>query len=363
VSAPGRKIIHVDMDAFYASVEQRDAPELRGRPVIVGGTPNSRGVVAACSYEARAFGVHSAMPASQAERLCPHGVFLRPRMARYVEVSRQLRDIFRSVTDMVEPLCLDEAYLDVTDNRLDEPLAGKIARHLKREIWQRTGLVASAGVGPSKLVAKIASDLDKPDGFRVVPPEEVERFLAPLPVTRLWGVGPATAERLSALSIKTVADVRRVDPSVLERSLGKYGLFLARLSVGDDDRPVVSRRKPKSRGSETTFAHDISDPAELLDVLQRLADDVWTDLSSLELKARSVTLKVRYGDFTTVTRSRSRSTPLASGEELLGVARDLMLHSTEAGERPVRLLGVSTGSFMELGEPEQLCLPWSTIVT
>src|SRR5687768_1122565 len=207
------------MDAFYASVEQRDRPELRGRPVIVGGDPSSRGVVAACSYEARKFGVHSAMPAGQAKRLCPDAVFVRPRMARYVEVSGQVRDIFRSYTDQVEPLSLDEAYLDVTVNKHDEPLAGKLARQIKRDIKERTQLIASAGVGPCKLVAKIASDLDKPDGLLVIAPEQVLASLAPLPVTRLWGVGPATAERLAALNVKTVADVRRLRSE--ERRVGK----------------------------------------------------------------------------------------------------------------------------------------------
>jgi DNA polymerase-4 len=354
-----RKIIHVDMDAFYASVEQRDRPELRGRPLVVGGEPNTRGVVAACSYEARRFGVHSAMSCAQAYRLCPDAIFVRPRMARYVEVSGQIREIFRSVTGQVEPLSLDEAYLDVTHNHLSEPMASKLARQIKRLIWERTALVASAGVGPSKLVAKIASDLDKPDGFRVVLPEQVLDFLAPLPVTRLWGVGPATAERLSALGVKTIADVRRLDPALLAQRFGKYGTQLLRLAMGDDPRPVEPRMRPKSRGSETTFADDLLDLAALSEVLRDQCADVAADLARGGLRARSVTLKLRYDDFATITRSRSVVQPMCEAEVLYQLALALLLGSTEAGSRPVRLIGVSAGTLLSASEPEQLCFAFS----
>jgi DNA polymerase-4 len=353
-----RKIIHVDMDAFYASVEQRDQPALRGRPVIVGGQPSTRGVVAACSYEARAFGVRSAMPCAQAQRLCPTAIFVPPRMARYAEVSRQIRAVFLEITPLVEPLSLDEAYLDVTDNALNEPLAGKLARLIKDEIKRRTGLTASAGVGPNKLVAKIASDLRKPDGLTIVPPHEVADFLAPLPVTRLWGVGPRTNERLHDLGIKTVADVRRVDVALLSQRLGSYGPYLAELALGRDERPVDTRREAKSRGSETTFAHDVTSLTHLRTVLGELCDDVAADLARLSLRARTLTLKVRYDDFTTITRSRSVEPALRDAEHILEVAHALLMSSTEAGTRPVRLLGVSVSNLSSEHAPEQLWFRW-----
>jgi DNA polymerase-4 len=358
VEPPPRKIIHVDMDAFYASVEQRDRPELRGKPLIVGGDPSGRGVVAACSYEARKFGVRSAMPGSQAKRLCPDALFVRPRMARYVEVSAQIREVFRRFSERVEPLSLDEAYLDVTDNHLHEPSAGRLAKLIKQEIRQRTDLIASAGVGPCKLVAKIASDLGKPDGFLVVPPEQVLDFLAPLPITRLWGVGPATAERLLSLGVKTIADVRRLDAALLQQRFGKYGAVLSRLSLGDDPRPVAMRERPKRRGSETTFAQDVLSLSALRDVLQQQCAEVACDLERSGLRARTVTLKLRYHDFTTITRSRSVQRALASGEALFHVAEQLLRCATEAGARPVRLIGVAAGGLLGTSEPEQLWFEW-----
>jgi len=358
MSAPLRKIIHVDMDAFYASVEQRDHPELRGRPVIVGGRPEARGVVAACSYEARAFGVRSAMPSTQAHRLCPHAAFLPPRIGHYANVSREIREIFRTVTDLVEPLSLDEAYLDVSTNKLGEPLAGKLARHVRREIKRLTGLTASAGVGPSKLVAKIASDVNKPDGLCVVPPDEVVAFLGPLPVSRLWGVGPATARRLGELGIKTVADVRGCAPVLLEQKLGRYGEVLLRLSWGDDPRPVESTRQRKSCGSETTFPDDVSDLSALCETLHTLASEVADDLTRVDLRARTVTLKLRYADFKTLTRSRTFDVPFEDGAALYRAVRDLLFVEAEGGLAPVRLLGVSASSLMGPGDPEQLSLPF-----
>jgi len=355
---PVRKIIHVDMDAFYASVEQRDRPELRGLPVIVGGRPEARGVVCACSYEARVFGVHSAMPASQAYRLCPEATFLRPRMAHYAQISREIRAIFHTVTERVEPLSLDEAYLDVTENKLGEPLAGKLARHLRAEIKRVTGLTASAGAGPCKLVAKIASDVNKPDGLLVVPPEDVAAFLAPLPVTRLWGVGPATARRLADLGIRTVADVRGCPASLLEHKLGRYGEVLLRLSWGDDPRSVESSRTPKSRGSETTFQHDVSDLSSLCETLHGLCEGVTDELAGLELRARTVTLKLRFADFKTITRSRTQEAPFGQGEELYRAARELLFAATDPVLLPIRLIGVSASSFHTPGEPEQLVLPF-----
>jgi DNA polymerase-4 len=356
---PLRKIIHVDMDAFYASVEQRDHPELRGRPVIVGGRPGVRGVVAACSYEARRFGVRSAMPATQAQRLCPEAVFVPPRMRHYGEISAQIREVFRSFTERIEPLSLDEAYLDVTENKRGEPLASRLAKQIKREVLERTGLVASAGVGPCKLVAKIASDLDKPDGLLVVAPDQVLDFLAPLPVTRIWGVGPATAERLLALGVKTIADVRRLDAKLLEQRFGRYGVQLLRLAHGEDTREVEARTERKSCGSETTFVEDVLSAAELCEVLKGLCEDVAVYLTEHQIRSRTVTLKLRYDDFTTITRSRSVTRAISSASELYDVAQLLLLGSTEAGSRPVRLIGVSAGTLLGAHEPEQLWFDWS----
>ncbi|MGM0574274.1 MAG: DNA polymerase IV [Myxococcota bacterium] len=352
-----RKIIHVDMDAFYASVEQRDRPELRGRPVVVGGDPRGRGVVAAASYEARPYGVHSAMPCSQARRLCPRAIFVRTDMERYRAVSRRVFEIFHEVTDLVEPLSLDEAYLDVTDNSLGEPLAGKVAKWLKRRIRSEVGLTASAGVGPNKLVAKIASDLDKPDGLVIIPPAEVERFVASLPVEKLWSVGPATAKRLHAMGIRTAADLRDRDERELARAFGKHGLFVWRLAHGDDPRPVSPERDPKSRGAETTFEDDVGDVEFLARWIASLSERVAGSLRRLERPGRTVTLKLRYSDFTTITRSRTLPHPVADGALIAATATDLMDTATEAGERPVRLVGVSVGGLVDPAEPVQLRLP------
>jgi len=351
-----RKIIHVDMDAFYASVEQRDRPELRNRPVIVGGRPDARGVVAACSYEARVFGIRSAMPSSQAYRLCKEAVFLRPRMAHYAEISREIRAIFATVSDRVEPLSLDEAYLDVTENKLGEPLAGKLAQKLRHEIRRITGLTASAGVGPCKLVAKIASDVNKPNGLCVVPPEAVADFLAPLPVGRLWGVGPKTVQRLEELGIRSVLDVRNAAPELLERRLGRYGELLQQLAWGNDARHVESHRERKSRGSETTFPADVTDLTELCEALHGLSEEVGAELKGTELGARTCTLKLRYGDFQTITRSRSFGEPLRDGGALYRAARELLFTATEADTRPVRLIGVAASAFVSPDDPVQLSL-------
>lgn len=357
VPRPPRKVIHVDMDAFYASVEQRDRPELRGRPVIVGGDPRGRGVVASCSYEARRFGVRSAMPGAQALRLCPEAVFVPPRMGLYAEISAQIREVFERVSERVEPLSLDEAYLDVGENRLGEPAASRLAAHIKQEIKLRTGLTASAGVGPCKLVAKIASDLRKPDGLLVVRPEQVCDFLAPLPVSRLWGVGPATAARLQALGAKTIADVRALDLTLLSQRFGRFGAVLLRMAHGDDPRPVAQRERPKRRGSETTFAEDVLSLSALREVLAEQCAGVARALERAGLCARSVTLKLRYHDFTTITRSRSLSDArAASAGALFHVAEELLCGATQAGQRPVRLIGVAAGGLLSAAEPQQLRL-------
>jgi DNA polymerase-4 len=348
-----RKVIHVDMDAFYASVEQRDRPELVGRPVAVGGSPDGRGVVAAASYEARRFGVHSAMPSARARRLCPDLVFVKPDFEKYAAISRQIRAIFHEVTEVVEPLALDEAYLDVTENRLGEPLAGKLARHLKARIRAETSLIASAGVGPSKLVAKLASDLEKPDGLVIIPPERVDAFLAPLPVRKLWGVGPKTAERLEGMGIKRVVDVRRMRPDDLARALGSFGPFLYELAHGRDDRAVSPHRSRKSRGAERTLERDLRDVQAILRLVDNLAHAVAEDLAKAERPGRTVVVKIRYDDFTTVTRSRTLPTPTTDPVRVAAAARELVAE-TEAGRRPVRLVGVQVSNLVEEGAPVQL---------
>ena len=348
-----RKIIHVDMDAFYASVEQRDQPPLKGQPVIVGGPPDGRGVVAAASYEARGYGIHSAMSSARAKRLCPHAVFLKPDFAKYSAVSRQIREVFRRVTDRIEPLALDEAYLDVTTNALFELDARVVAEQIKRWIFDETRLTASAGVGPNKLIAKLASDYDKPDGLVVIAPEQVDRFLSPMAVRRLWGVGPKTAERLKELGVETVADVRGISPQALERKLGKYGPFLWDLAHGRDDRPVVSHRSSKSHGAERTLVSDLRSRREIEGLIEGLAKRVAEDLERGGRPGRTITLKLRYSDFTTITRSRSRATPTHDPERIAATARAL-LDETEAGQRPVRLVGVQVSGLVSEEEPYQL---------
>jgi DNA polymerase-4 len=335
-----RRILHIDMDAFYASVEQRDDPFLRGQPVVVGGDPSKRGVVAAASYEARAFGIHSAMPMARAVRLCPSLVIVPPDFTKYRDVSRQVFELFRSVTPLVEPLSLDEAYLDVTENSWNEPLATPTARRLKAEIRARTGLTASAGVAPNKFLAKIASGWQKPDGLTVIAPERVERFLQKLPVDALWGVGPVTARKLRDHGIARLVDVRTADQALLRSVVGGYAESLVQMSKGIDDRPVTPDRPWKSSGSENTFPVDLTDVDEIRRQIEGMARSSARWLTRQELLARTVTIKVRYSDFTTITRSHSER-PATRDERAL-VSRALtLLDRTEAGRRPVRLLGVS----------------------
>ena len=334
-----RRILHIDMDAFYASVEQRDRPELRGQPVAVGGAPDKRGVVAAASYEARAFGVRSAIPMSRAVRLCPSLVIVRPDFTKYRTVSQQVFELFRSVTPLVEPLSLDEAYLDVTENAWGETLAMNVARRLKADIRETTGLTASAGVAPNKFLAKIASGWQKPDGLTVIAPERVEQFLQGLPVDALWGVGPVTAGKLRERGIEKLTDVRTADPSVLRDAVGSLADWLQELARGHDDRPVVAEYEPKSSGSENTFERDLTDLHTIQEEISEMAGHAAGWLVRRELYARTVTIKVRYNDFTTITRSHSEA-PTRDDDNIRRRAVAL-LDRTEAGQRPVRLLGVS----------------------
>ena len=342
MTAP-RRILHIDMDAFYASVEQRDRPELRGRPVAVGGSPESRGVVAAASYEARAHGVRSAMPMSRAVRLCPALAIVPPDFARYRAVSSQVFALYREVTALVEPLSLDEAYLDVTENAWGQPLGVEVARRLKAAIREATSLTASAGVAPNKFLAKIASGWRKPDGLTVVAPERVESFLQRLPVDALWGVGPATAKRLRERGIDRLVDVRTADPDVLRTAVGSMTDWLRKLAVGEDDRPVEPNRASKSSSSECTYPQDLSDPDRIREEIAGMARDSALWLGRKGLAARTVTIKVRYDDFTTITRRQSaRAT--SDPDEVVRRAIAL-LERTEAGPRPVRLLGAGVSNF------------------
>ena len=328
------------MDAFYASVEQRDKPELRGLPVAVGGDPEQRGVVAAASYEARAFGVRSAIPMARAVRLCPSLVIVRPDFARYKAASQAVFSIFRRVTMLVEPLSLDEAYLDVTENAWGEALGQTVAQRIKAEIKVATGLTASAGVAPNKFLAKIASGWKKPDGLTVIAPERVEQFLHKLPVDALWGVGPVTATRLRERGIERLVDVRTVNPAVLREAVGSHADWLRQLATGIDDRPVEPNQPAKSAGTENTFAEDLTDLAEISKEIDEMARDGAGWLGRKLLACRTVTIKVRYDDFTTITRSHSTDSATRDADDIAARAVAL-LDRTEAGHRPVRLLGVS----------------------
>lgn len=339
-----RSIIHLDLDAFYASVEQYDDPQLRGLPVLVGGR-SGRGVVCACSYEARRYGIHSAMPMAKALRLCPTAAVRPVRMDRYRLFSRRVFAIFARFTDRIEPLSLDEAFLDVSGcERLFGP-AEQIAAQIKTAVRQETGLTISAGVARNKFLAKLASDHKKPDGLYVVP-HPPDSFLLPLPLKRLWGVGPVTCQRLEKLGLHTVADLRRLSEARLERLFDSAGRQLYCLARGEDSRPVVVASAPHSIGHEDTFEYDLQNPLDLHRSLLDLAERVATRLRNKGLAGSVVQLKVRYADFSTVTRRRTVEPPLDSAMAILQVAKDLLLR-TDAGQRPVRLLGISLCQFRE----------------
>ncbi len=352
---PPRRILHVDMDAFYAAVEQRDRPELRGRPVIVGADPRhgqGRGVVSTASYEARRYGVGSAMPISQAYKLCPHGVYVPVDMEKYVAVSRGVMAILRRFTDQVEPLSIDEAFLDVTGSRRALGEAEAVARALKAAIREETGLTASVGVAACKLVAKIASDMRKPDGLVVVPPGTEAAFLAPLPVRRLWGVGPKMEERLFKAGVRTIGDLAALPEAAFEKRLGTHGHDLLLLARGIDDRPVVADHgETKSIGQEHTYDVDTADPAVLRRTLLGLADGVASRLRAHGLRARTLTLKYRDETFKTSTRAHTSDAPTDSGDAVFETVWKLFegVH----GRRRVRLLGIYASG---LGPDPQLGL-------
>ncbi|MGI9511051.1 MAG: DNA polymerase IV [Geminicoccaceae bacterium] len=346
-----RKIIHVDMDAFYASVEQRDNPELRGLPIAVGG--GTRGVVTTASYEARKFGVRSAMPGFKARRLCPELIFVKVRFDAYRAASHEIREVFQRYTDLIEPLSLDEAYLDVTAPRRGGPIATEIAAAIKKEIREKTELTASAGVSYNKFLAKIASDLDKPDGLTVIRPDQAEAFIATLPIERFFGVGPVTARKMKASNIHTGQDLRERSEAELVRLFGKVGHHYHRIARGVDEREVKPDRPHKSIGAETTFDIDLTDPREMLQRLQPLAERVIERADAASAYGRTVTLKIKYRDFTINTRQRTLDHHVGTADELMTLADWLIKHPTPP-LLPVRLLGLSVSTFEQADDRRQL---------
>lgn len=356
---PIRKIIHIDMDAFYASVEQRDFPEYRGKPLIVGGSPEGRGVVAAASYEVRKFGVHSAMPAAKAIRLCPNAIFVKPRFDVYRKVSEQIRAIFFEFTDLVEPLSLDEAYLDVTQNHLDLPSATLIAQKIRRRIKEETKLTASAGVAFNKFLAKVASDLNKPDGLAVITPEKAEQFLEELEIGAFHGIGSATESKMKKLGIYTGKDLKEWSEVDLVEKFGKTGQHYYRIVRGLDQRKVKTERIRKSIGKERTFSEDKQDLEWIHTFLEKLAEKVSGRMQQKQAKGKTVTLKVRYDDFETLTRSTSFSTYINDAADIADTAK-MLLKETEVGQRKVRLLGITLSNLNlnQKGRFVQLPIPF-----
>ena len=347
-----RHILHADFDAFYASVEQLDNPELRGKPLAVGGSPESRGVVAAASYEAREYGVRSAMPMRTAFQRCPGLLRVGARFGRYREVSRQVMGIFNDVTPLVEPLSLDEAYLDVTEQVAPRLGSEDIARRLKQRVRRELGLTISVGVGTSKSVAKIASDLDKPDGLTVVPPGAEKSFLAPLPVGKLPGVGPKTQERLTAEGVITVGDLAKRPDEWLTIRFGRNGEYMRRLALGRDDRPVETSRDTKSVSSETTLVTDTGDPDALQELVNRLSQDVSRSLERRDLWGRTVKVKLRLSDFTTFTRQVTLRETVQASDQIAEAASVLVRNEVGPG-RTFRLVGVGVSGFEDVGERQK----------
>jgi DNA polymerase-4 len=340
-----RKIIHIDMDAFYASVEQRDDPSLRGKPVVVAWRGN-RSVVCAASYEARIFGVRSAMPAMRAERLCPEAVFIPPDFVRYRAASRSAREIFKRHTDLIEPLSLDEAYLDVTANKTDLPTATRVARIIREQIREELQLTASAGVAPNKFLAKIASDWRKPNGLFVIQPEDVDTFLSPLPVGRIPGVGKVTEKGLAEIGVKTVGDLRTLELTMLESHFGRYGVRLYELGRGIDHNPVVPDRPTKSISAEDTFPQDVP-LGETEPMIRRLAERVWAASTKESRIARTVVLKLKTKEFDILTRSLTPVRPPSSCEELTSIALSLLERVGLGSQQKFRLVGVGLHNFRE----------------
>lgn len=351
---PIRRILHCDMDCFYAAVHTRDDPSLEGKPVVVGGDPSGRGVVAAANYEARKYGIHSAMPAAQARRLCPHTVFLRPEFPRYRDESEEIFAIYRDYTPVIQPLSLDEAFLDVSEHLGDFGSATALAEDIRRRVREERRLTVSVGVAPNKLVAKVASDFRKPDGLTVVRPKEVEAFLGPLPVRRIYGVGPAAERSLHEMGITTVEELRELSIDRLMTRFGQWGRMLWDRARGIDDRPVHTHRERKSLSTETTFAENVRDLDEIDRILETMAGEVSRGLEKRELAASTITVKVRYPDFTTPTRSHTLPVPTSDSATIAAIARELV-RRTDAARHSVRLLGVGASNLVP-GELGQLAL-------
>lgn len=341
-----RKIIHIDMDAFYASVEQRDKPEYKGKPIAVGGSPNGRGVVAAASYEARKFGVRSAMPSRQARQLCPNLIFVRPRFDVYADISKKIRAIFQRYTDLIEPLSLDEAYLDVTNDKQNIGSAIEIAKQIRQAIREELNLTASAGVSVNKFIAKIASDMKKPDGLTFIGPSKVEEFMEALPVEKFYGVGKVTARKMKDRGLHTGADLKKLTEAELIRLFGKSGKFYYKIVRGQDDRPVQSMRETKSVGAEDTFEYDLTSIEEMNLQLDKLAEVVSDRLARRHLRGRTITVKIKYADFTQITRRSSGDVFVCAEEELAATAKRL-LALVGPEDKKIRLLGISVSNFKQ----------------
>jgi len=353
-----RKIIHVDMDAFYAAVEQRDFPELKGQPVIVGGQPDGRGVVATCSYEAREYGIHSAMPCSRAYQLCPQGVFVRPRFPAYKKASEEIHSVFKNFTDMIEPLSLDEAYLDVTHVGLFDGSASLMAEEIRKQIFQKTQLTASAGISYNKFLAKLASDVNKPCGQFLIKPGAAESFLADFPIGKFYGVGKVTEKKMQANGINTGADLKKKTMHELVSLFGNSAEYYYDIARGIDCRDVITHRVRKSLGAENTFQKDMDDFDEMLDQLKLLALENLDSLSLRDLVAYTVTVKVKYSDFKQVTRSYT-SEEVVSVKNKVFELLPILLGRTDAKRRKVRLLGVSFSNLLDVNSQlsgEQLTL-------
>lgn len=347
-----RKIIHIDMDAFFAAVEQRDNPQYRNKPIIVGGKPDSRGVVATCSYEARQFGIHSAMPSSHAYRLCPQAIFVKPRFAAYQEASEIIRSIFARYTELFEPLSLDEAYLDVSESWLFQGSATLLAKQIKQDIRRQTHLIASAGISYNKFLAKIASDLGKPDGLYLITPRQGAEFAESLPIGKFHGIGRATEQKMHELGIQTGKDLKQLPLPVLQQHFGKSAQYYYDIARGIDHRSVNGRRIRKSIGVETTFEEDIADPATISGHLQQLLQKTLFKLREKNLEAYTLTVKIKYQNFVQITRGKTLSQPLSDSPSIQLLIAEL-LKNTAIGEKKVRLLGVSLSGLRGSGSKQR----------
>ena len=351
-----RKIIHVDMDAFYASVEQRDNPDYRGKPLVVGGFPKERGVVAAASYEARKYGIHSAMPSRVAQTKCPSLIFVKPRFDIYRAVSQQIHAIFEQYTDLVEPVALDEAYLDVTENKPGLPYASTVARHIKADILQETQLTASAGVSINKFLAKMASGLNKPNGLSVILPEQASAFVEALPIEKFHGIGQVTATKMHELGIRTGADLKRRSLTELTQHFGKVGQHYYKIARGQDDRVVEPNRIRKSIGAETSFAVDLSDHTSMLLELEQIAEVVQQRLEQHQTGGRTITVKVKFSDYQQITRSKTLISSIGELSAIITLAKELF-EGIELGDRSIRLLGISLSNLDNVKSLQIIQLP------